>query len=377
MVRPKQKRRRAPVQSTTAVPIHVSFAIRFSHQVEKLKGQALLKRFKGYSKAAVYKHAKKPLDGSDSVEDKRLGSGIGRPSKLTKLDRRNIDKAVKQLREEIGGMFNSKRVACEAGLDQKVHNRTVRRAMKAMKYEWLNARRKGQLSIEDEKARLRWARSKQHLSQNFWSRGVSIYLDAVGFIYKKNAFDQACATGGKLWRRRCEGLARGCTAKLNKAGVKQVKFMVGISYNRGVVLCEPYSDSMTGKDFSKMCDACLPAAFQRSINRYDMRYLQDGCPVQNSQIAQEILDLMGAELVSIPPRSPDLNPIENFFHMVGKALKADSIEKRVTSQTEEEFEERVKGIILNMDKESINKCIGSMKRRIEEVIRRKGGRIAY
>ena len=63
--------------------------------------------------------------------------------------------------------------------------------------------------------------------------------------------------------------------------------------------------------------------------------------------------------------------------MVGKALKADSIEKRVTSQTEEEFEERVKGIILNMDKESINKCIGSMKRRREEVIRRKGGRTAY
>ena len=153
--------------------------------------------------------------------------------------------------------------------------------------------------------------------------------------------------------------------------------MVGISYKRGVVLCEPYSDSMTGKDFSKMCDACLPAAFDRSINHYSRRYLQDGCPVHNSKIAQEILDFMGAELVPIPPRSPDLNPIENFFHMVGKALKADSIEKKVTSQTEEQLEERVKGIILNIDMESIDKCIGSMKRRIEEVIRRKGGRTAY
>ena len=72
-------------------------------------------------------------------------------------------------------MFNSRRVACEAAVEQKVRNRTVRRAMKKHGFKWANARRKGQLSMEDEKARLRWARSKvsDGVTQEFWNHEVS------------------------------------------------------------------------------------------------------------------------------------------------------------------------------------------------------------
>ena len=323
------QRRRIPVRSTSAVPIHKSMAMRFSHQVEGLKGEALLRRFKGFSKAVIYKHAKKALDGGELVVDRRIGSGKGRPSKLSNLDRRNVGKAVEQLRAEQGGSFNSLRVGLEAGLGQKCHNRTVRRAMNKLGFQWLNARRKGQLSKEDQKIRLSWARSKvkENVTQAFWNYGVSMYMDGVGFVYKKNAFDQARAPKGRLWRRTSEGLARNCTAKLNKAGTKEVKFMVAISFQRGVVLCESYTEH-TGILFSKMCDACLPQAFNLSINPHDRRYLQDGCPVQNSKVAKQILEDLGAEMVAIPPRSPDLNPIENFFHLVRRALAKDSIKKR-------------------------------------------------
>jgi transposase len=372
------QRRRIPVRSTSAVPIHKSMAMRFSHQVEGLKGEALLRRFKGFSKAVIYKHAKKALDGGELVVDRRIGSGKGRPSKLSNLDRRNVGKAVEQLRAEQGGSFNSLRVGLEAGLGQKCHNRTVRRAMNKLGFQWLNARRKGQLSKEDQKIRLSWARSKvkENVTQAFWNYGVSMYMDGVGFTFKENAFDQARAPKGRLWRRTSEGLARNCTAKLNKAGTKEVKFMVAISFQRGVVLCESYTEH-TGILFSKMCDACLPQAFNLSINPYDRRYLQDGCPVQNSKVAKQILEDLGAEMVAIPPRSPDLNPIENFFHLVGRALAKDSIEKNVTSQTIEEFEERLRGIIVNFDSDLINRCIGSMDRRVREVIKRRGGRTKY
>eukprot|EP00111_Clytia_hemisphaerica_P010431 TCONS_00030468-protein len=206
--------------------------------------------------------------------------------------------------------------------------------------------------------RMRWCQSKVkgagRVEDEFWRSGISMYMDGTGFVYKKNAFDQARAVNGKVWRKVNEGLKRGCTGKCNKAGVEQAKYMVAISYDRGVVLCEPYKN-LNGVRFSKMMDSCLPRAFQWSINPYDKLYVQDGCPVQNTNVAMEILEGLGAELVPIPPRSSDLNPIENFFHLVGKAVEKDSIEKNITSQTMEEFTERVKNIILNFDREVINK----------------------
>ena len=189
MVKPKKR----AAASTTAVPLTKSMAMRYSYQVQGLKGRKLLQRFKEYHKATVYKHAQKPLEG-ELVQDKRIGSGIGRPPKLSRVDERNIEKAIKTLRER-EGQFNSKRVGTEAGLDGKVNNRTVRRCMNRKGYHYLNARKKGQLSKDDEKRRLAWAKEKvrEKVTQDFWSYGVSMYMDAVGFVYKQNAFNQARA----------------------------------------------------------------------------------------------------------------------------------------------------------------------------------------
>ena len=44
----------------------------------------------------------------------------------------------------------------------------------------------------------------------------------------------------------------------------------------------------------------------------------------------------------IPARSPDLNPIENLFHIVRKKIKAEILEKNITHQSWDEFVDRVK-----------------------------------
>ena len=138
-------------------------------------------------------------------------------------------------------------------MDGKKSKKTVRTCMNEKGYHYLNARKKGQLSKEDEKIRLQWAKEKirQSVKQEYWNKGVSIYMDGVGFINNKNAFNQARAPHGKVGRKISDGLARHCTGKLNKAGTRQVKFMVGISYGRGVVLCDSY-ERLNGKKSSKL-----------------------------------------------------------------------------------------------------------------------------
>ena len=49
----------------------------------------------------------------------------GRPSKITKQDRRSIIRSLKKLRETEGS-FTSPRIALESGVAQKDHNRGIR-----------------------------------------------------------------------------------------------------------------------------------------------------------------------------------------------------------------------------------------------------------
>ena len=82
-------------------------------------------------------------------------------------------------------------------------------------------------------------------------------------------------------------------------------------------------------------------------------------------------------MFSIPPRSPDLNPIENTFHLIGKKLKKDALDMKLERESYEQFCRRVRRTVLNFDKHIIDKTIASMPRRIKAVIEGKGNRTKY
>ena len=48
--------------------------------------------------------------------------------------------------------------------------------------------------------------------------------------------------------------------------------------------------------------------------------VMDNDPSQRSMVAKDALQEIGAELVEIPARSPDLNPIENIFIILSVVL---------------------------------------------------------
>lgn len=333
--------------------------------------------FKGFPRRTLYDHSTKPLNGEDP-HDKRVNNP-GRPPLLNDRDYRAIRRQIKILRD-LEGSFTSKRLQTSLpAIQAKASNQTFRRHLSHMGYGYRSTRRKGILKHKDLTTRLKFAKriKKLGLGLEFWKKGISFYLDAVGFIYKKNPMDQARAPSAREWRRRDEGLTYGCTAKGKKEGSTQVKFMVAISYQQGVVLCEEYENRLCGRGFASMVRKKFPLAFTLSINPKSKRVLQDGCPVQNSKRGKRALDRLGAHLFCIPARSPDLNPIENFFHLAGKALRQEAITKQITSETKEEFSARVKAILLNYPKEKIDNIILSMDKRIEAVIKKRGQRTKY
>ncbi len=323
----------------------------------------------------LYRHSRYPLDGRDPVDRRKLNKG--RPPLLNERDLRLIKRQVTVLRE-LEGTFSSPRLQ-ENSTGRKTSNSTFRRYLRTMGYGYRNTRRKGVLKKKDLNKRLEFAKKIKRLGlgHEFWKKGISFYLDATGFVYKKNPLDQARTPKAREWRKKSEGLSYQCTTKGSKEGTTQKKFMVAISYDKGVVMCKEFQFRLNGYKLARMVRRDFPLAFTLSNIPKAKRILQDGCPVQNSKRGKRAIERLGGHLFCIPARSPDVNPIENFFHLVGKELKRQALERRITSETEQEFVDRVIMTMNEFPVESINKIIESMDKRIDMIIKNGGQRTKY
>ena len=361
-------------KTKTKITLEHSAQIRCAYQLSGVRGKKLLDMFPNYSKAQIYVHAKKTIGGEKAFDKRSVNKG--RPKVVTEKQERRIIRSVKGLRTTEGS-FSSSRVQLDSGT-MDVSNRAVRRVLNKNGYKYLQSRKKGLLYERDLKCRLKFCRKMIHeKTQQFWNYGISFYLDGKGFEYKSNPLDQARAPKAREWRQVGEGLSYGCVAKGKKEGATNANFMVAISHGKGAVMCRQYFGAITGGMFAKIVRDEFETAFMKSSNPNDKLFLMDGCPRQNSKLAKQAIERAGATIFSIPPRSPDLNPIENFFHLVSNALSAEVINRRIEKETFEEYSLRVKNCIMNFPVSEVDKIIETMEKRVKLVIQAKGQRTKY
>ena len=103
----------------------------------------------------------------------------------------------------------------------------------------------------------------------------------------------------------------------------------------------------------------------------------DNDPSRTSKVALLALRDIECNLHRIPPRSPDLNPIENIFHIVKKQLEDEALNLHITNELFQDFRDRVYRCLDSLDIETINRTILSMPRRIEKIIANRGIRLKY
>ena len=243
-----------------------------------------------------------------------------------------------------------------------------------------NKRRKGILTENDTKLRLQFAkRAKKMLSDDIWCKKISFYLDGAGFIHKVNPCENARRRSGKTWRKKNEGLSLHCTSAGSREGDggRVAKFMVSIAYGRGVTMCELFEKRLCGKSFSEFVKEYFPPCFQESPNPEGKLFLQDGDPSQKSALAMDALAEIGGRKFAIPPRSPDMNPIENVFHLTKRRLRKEAVLEGITHEQYNKSVCRVKRTLKSTSIDLIDNIIGSMNKRMDMVIKAKGQRIKY
>ena len=359
-------------KTTTKIGLTMSIYLRMLHQENNVSKAELARRYPQFAARSVYRHAGKPIE--DQVDKRKFNKG--RPRKLTLREKRCVINTLKRLRKETYS-FTAKRLQEEANLTH-VSTKSIRRVLHANGYHYLQSRKKGLLTKQDKILRTRWARRNRSKPLEFWTDDIKFYFDGVGFAHKTNPYAEARAPRSMAWRKHSEGLSITTKGKKEGSGGKMARFFVAIAYGKGVVLCKQYKWKVTGKNFASFVSEHFQATFEKcGVEASGNYFLQDGDPRQTSAEAKRSWDALGAKMFSIPARSPDLNPIENIFHLVRKKLRKDALEKKIVHETYEEFSQRVVTTIEKFSKKIIDKTIATLKKRINMVIQKKGERIKY
>jgi len=357
---------------------------------EKTKALAFVLREKGYkyaeiakkcniSKTSAIEYANRHFSASKT--SKKTGSKLktGRPRKLNDRDKRKLYRAVDQLRR-VDPNFTVKKLVEFAGMSFKdVSYRTYVRVLHEGNYAYRQTRKKGVLNIKDKKKRLTFARKCKTIikdKNNFFKEDIKLFLDGVSFVFKSNPFGEAMRPKARVWRKPNEGLDITSKGSKDLAGGKRLHLMVGIAYGKGVVIAEPY-ERMSGEYFAKFVYDNLHNTFLNMNARLPYKFIMDNDPSQTSKLAMDAIYDIGAELFCIPARSPDINVIENLFHVFKKRLESDAIQRNITKESFNAFRNRVIHTLKTTDVKYINSLIDSFSSRVDNLIIRKGGRTKY
>lgn len=117
--------------------------------------------------------------------------------------------------------------------------------------------------------------------------------------------------------------------------------------------------------------------FRKSGKNGSKLFVQDNCPILNCAKARKAVKEVGGKLFAIPKRSGDLNPIENIFNVVKKDLKRQAICLNITSESYQQFAQRVETTLYSLRREIIDNTIASMYNRLDLIIRNRGRRTKY
>ena len=101
-------------------------------------------------------------------------------------------------------------------------------------------------------------------------------------------------------------------------------------------------------------------------------FMHDGAPCHKSKVVQQFLNSQHINVLDWPGNSPDLNPIENLW-----ALLKTKVSQRQPSCLEE-MRKVIKEVwVHELSPDYCLNLVSSMQRRLQEVIKNKGGHTKY
>jgi transposase len=309
----------------------------------------------GCCKATVHKVAKMVVSNRENL----VG---GRPKKLTAADERAILHQINSGKAEtaVDVAKNLNTI-----LSKPVSTQTVRNVLKKNKMKAVVKKKMPYLSPRHRKLWLEFALKYREWTPEDWGR--VLFSDET----KINRF----GSDGRKWTWKQKGqclLDREVQGTVKHGGGNIMVW--GCMGREGVGRMAEVVGRMDAKQFVDILETnLLPSIKESGIPRGQVIFQQDNDPKHTSKLASQWFEDNKIELLDWPPQSPDLNPIEHLWEHLKRQLNARKEPiKGVFDLWDKAAEEWNK-----IDPEVCQNLIESIPRRLEAVIRAKGGHTKY
>lgn len=282
----------------------------------------------------------------------------GRPEKLTQQEKHIVRRIM---------LRDRKKTPREAVTELKeyygvtVCSRTVRRTLTKSGLKRRVAARRPLLTARMRRERLSWARDHENWSIDKW-KGV-VFSDEKIFRLGNNA------GGIFVTRLPTEKYSASCIQSTIKHGL-QVHVWGAIGWN-GVAVLKLVQGNLKAKTYQDEIINDLPDSGRAVSNRFrSFRFQHDNAPAHTAGSTKGFLTQRGIKPIDWRGNSPDMNPIENVWSVVARAA-----DYHVTNQ-----QQLFRAVIRAWTQVSVSyirKLFRSMRNRVREVIRNRGGSTHY
>lgn len=251
-----------------------------------------------------------------------------------------------------------------------VSSNTVRRALREARLKAVKKVKKPMLSARHRKVRLNWALRHRDWTVADWKK--VIWSD-------ESKINRICSDGIQYaWIDDTDKLCDSMVIPTLKYGGGNIMvwgcftwFGVGnIHIIQGLMNAQMYCDILSSSLVPTL-DALFMINDQATSG--DILFQQDNDPKHTSRLAKEWFDGHNVVVMDWPAQSPDLNPIENLWSILKRRLGS----YKSDANGVHELWDRVKKEWQNISVTECRRLVESMPRRIEAVIKARGGPSEY
>lgn len=255
-----------------------------------------------------------------------------------------------------------------AGETRGTHGRhisaqTVRRRLRSLANMRCRRPFKGIVLTQRHRAlRDRWARRHLRTTQAEW--GQVLFTDEKKFCLQEND----CRS--RVYRERGERFNDNCVIERDRYGGGSVMVWAGVSLHHKTNIVFINGNLNAARYQHDVLQTEVVPMFR---NNRGLRLLQDGAPAHTARATRFFLNANHINVMDIPPKSPDLNIIENLWDELNRRVRRTG----AVPQTIAQLRAKIGQEWANLPQNYVRRYVPSMRRRCQAVIRSQGGHTRY